>query len=157
MNIFKWIKKTIVNKRDFYKKSKIFVAVRRYDFDKAKEFYEHYKNDIEQMSFIMKKDINIEQIIVENGELLYPFEFLIDVDGVTETVIDSPSIYVKFKNNKEWYFYCFKEYYRNLTRTETCFRGGLLNPHCVKIFKPWKDKISYFNLAYNHPNDYKEL
>lgn len=65
MNIFKWIKKTIANKRDFHKKSKIFVAVRRYDFDKAKEFYKHYKNDIEQMFFIMKKDINIMRIKIE--------------------------------------------------------------------------------------------
>lgn len=80
--------------------------LRKFDFNRAEEFYQKYKYDLDEMSLCMGFDENVWEPVVEDGVLINPPCCFTNVSGVEETVIDVPCISYRFKSDSSGKFEC---------------------------------------------------
>ena len=134
--------------------SKHYVVIRKYDFDKIKEFYSMYKDDIKELFLCMGFDKNVFEYVVYNNKVINPIECFSCVAGVKTTTIDVPCFTVLFKSGASIKFECFKYYAECIETHEKIFNGTALNPQYAYSFRVfdetnWKQLKDRYNYIAN--------
>lgn len=128
-------------------------SVKEMDFQRAEQFYQENKENLQEMGLTFGFDNSIYCPIIELGQTVDTPICHIDVEGVKETILDVPCIFYQFKSGKRGKFYCYKEYFYDKEQCIRKYAAHMGIPYKIKkfgVFDPSKfeDKFHKFTSQY---------